>query len=766
MLTPPLFPFTAIVGQEPMRRALVLNAIYPAIGGVLISGERGTAKSTAVRALAALLPEIAVVADCPYSCDPDRPDEACLSCRQRRARGESLPVMRRQVRMVELPVGATEDRMLGTIDVEAALQDGTYRFEPGLLAAAHRGILYVDEVNLLPDHLVDALLDVAASGVNVVEREGISFAHPARFILVGTMNPEEGELRPQLLDRFGITAEVLSLRDPELRYEVVRRRLAFERDAAGFRREWQAREEEEAARIREAAGCLAKVQLDEGLARAIAEICAAAGVDGLRGDLVIHKAATALAAYAGRLRVSEDDVQEAVTLALSHRRRRRPFEPPVNSPPRLPPQQPESTPQQPPSSAQKPAPESPDKTQSATPRAQDPGQPPPPQLAHLQGEGQKGEEARGDDGPEWHFAPRGDGMLPQIALQSRPRSSQTGTRRAGAHQGERGPRIGARPAGTRVEGSLALDATIRAAAKFQPWRRSIQPVEAPLSDETNGESGIAATGRALRSSLPSLRGVRVSSPLPPGEGQGEGGGACSGGSVSLSPSGRLPEAGPPAAARPSSSAWASLTPTLSRREREEQRHPLIIRRQDWMLKLRRTPTQHLYVLVVDSSGSMAAYQRMAQVKGVLLGLLREVYRHRDGVTVIAFRGTQSELLLAPTRSPEAAQRFLEALPTGGRTPLAHALLRVEALLTNERRRRSSWVPVLILVTDGRPNRSLARVDPLQESLSICRRLAQGGLRAVVVDTEVGVIRLGLASRFASALSGAYVRLEQLLRETP
>jgi len=193
---------------------------------------------------------------------------------------------------------------------------------------------------------------------------------------------------------------------------------------------------------------------------------------------------------------------------------------------------------------------------------------------------------------------------------------------------------------------------------------------------------------------------------------------------------------------------------------------LLIRRQDWMLKLRRTPTQHLYILVVDSSGSMAAYQRMAQVKGVLCGLLREVYRHRDGVAVIAFRGVQSELLLAPTRSPEAAQAFLEALPTGGRTPLAHALLRVEALLTNERRRRSPWMPVLILVTDGRPNRGLSRTDPLQESLLICRRLSDSGLHAVVVDTEVGVIRLGLASQFASALSAPYVRLEQLHRKAP
>jgi magnesium chelatase subunit D len=679
MLTPPLFPFTAIVGQEPMKRALVLNAIYPAIGGILISGERGTAKSTAVRALAALLPEIAVVADCPYSCDPQRPDEACLSCRERRSRGETLPVTIRQVHMIELPVGATEDRMLGTIDVEAALQDGTYRFEPGLLAAAHRGILYVDEVNLLPDHLVDALLDVAASGVNVVEREGISFAHPARFILVGTMNPEEGELRPQLLDRFGITAEVLTLRDPELRYEVVRRRLAFERDPSEFRRDWEVREREEAECIRRAADSLGEVKLDEGLARAIADLCATAGIDGLRGDLVIHKAATALAAYAGRLRVSEEDVREAVTLALAHRRRRRPFEPPSNSPPKLPPRPPENQAPQPPAEREQPAPEAPG-TASANPQqAPDAHHSPPPQLSHVLGEGQGGREVPGDDGPEWYFAPRGDGMLPQIALQARPRADQTGTRRAGMDQGHRGPRIGARRANTRIEGSLALDATIRAAAKFQPQRR-----------QARSASGLVTT---------------------------------------VSPDRRL-----------------------------------LIRRQDWMLKLRRSPVQHLYILVVDSSGSMAAFQRMAQVKGVLLGLLRDVYRHRDGVAVIAFRGAQSELLLAPTRSPEAAQAFLEALPTGGRTPLAHALLRVEGLLTNERRRRTAWVPILILATDGRPNRGLTRTDPLQESLSICRRIAATGLQAVVVDTEVGVIRLGLASRLAGALSAPYVQLGYLLRE--
>lgn len=671
MLTPHLFPFTAIVGQEPMKRALVLNAIYPAIGGVLISGEKGTAKSTAVRALAALLPEITVVADCPYSCDPQALEEGCSTCRERPTRGEALPVATRRVRMVELPVGATEDRLLGTLDLEAALQDGTYRFEPGLLAAAHRGILYVDEVNLLPDHLVDALLDVAASGVNVVEREGISFAHPARFILVGTMNPEEGELRPQLLDRFGIMAEVLMLRDPELRYRVVRHRLAFERDPVAFCRTWEAREQVEAQRIRQAAASLPEIQLDEALARSIAELCAAAGVDGLRGDLVIHKAAMALAAYAGRTEVTADDVQEAAGLALSHRRRRRPFEPPGRSASPSPPQQAgrTSAPPRPEDRASAPVPGD---GQTSEVKERSPASPQPrPPTPHPQ-------LRDGADGPEWHFAPRGDGTLPQLSLKSRSQPSYAGRRQVGKHAGNRGPRIGTRPLQAGVYGALALDATIRAAARFQPQRRL----------------HIAQRERGKK----------------------------------------------PAAGR------------------------MVIRRQDLMVKMRRTPTQHLYILVVDASGSMAAYQRMAEVKGMLLGLLREVYRHRDGVAVITFRGAQSELLLSPTRSPEAAQAFIEALPTGGRTPLAHALLRVEALMTHERRRQSPWLPVLVLVTDGRPNRGLTQADPLQESLSICRRLADSGLHAVVVDTEAGVIRLGLATQFASALSASYVRLEQLLRE--
>src|SRR5512146_806061 len=268
----PVFPFTAIVGQDRMKRALVLNAINPLIGGVLIRGERGTAKSTAVRALAALLPEMNIVADCPFGCDPAEPDRLCDLCRERVALGEKLPVARRKVRLVDLPVSATEDRVVGTLDIEQAIKRGEKRFEPGVLAAANRGILYVDEVNLLDDHVVDLLLDSAAMGVNVVEREGISFQHPAQFVLVGTMNPEEGELRPQLLNRFGLAVEIRGIPDPEQRVEILERRLAFEQDPAAFAQEWATAEAKLSKEIDKARQTLHSVTHTQADLYAIAEL--------------------------------------------------------------------------------------------------------------------------------------------------------------------------------------------------------------------------------------------------------------------------------------------------------------------------------------------------------------------------------------------------------------------------------------------------------------------------------------------------------------
>lgn len=321
MSTP--YPFTAVVGMDDLRLALLLNAVSPAVGGVLVRGEKGTAKSTAVRALASLMPHVDVVAGCRFSCAPAAPDPACPD-----GPHEAGPGVARPTRMVELPVGASEDRLVGALDIERALAEGVKAFEPGLLADAHRGLLYVDEVNLLHDHLVDLLLDAAAMGASYVEREGVSVRHASRFLLVGTMNPEEGELRPQLLDRFGLTVEVAASRDPDQRVEVVRRRLAYDDDPAGFATRWAGEEEALRERIVAARELLPRVVLGDVALRQIAATCAAFEVDGMRADIVMARTATALAAWAGRDEVMEEDVRQAALLALPHRRRRNPFDAP------------------------------------------------------------------------------------------------------------------------------------------------------------------------------------------------------------------------------------------------------------------------------------------------------------------------------------------------------------------------------------------------------------------------------------------------------
>ncbi|SNT28715.1 magnesium chelatase subunit D [Asanoa hainanensis] len=317
------YPFSAVVGLADLRQALLLNAVSPVIGGVLVRGEKGTAKSTMVRALAALLPDIAVVPGCRFACDPSAPD---VSCPDGPHAGVAASV--RQSRLVELPVGATEDRVVGTLDVQRILTEGTKAYEPGLLAAAHRGALYVDEVNLLPDHLVDLLLDAAAMGRAFVERDGVSLRHAARFLLVGTMNPEEGEPRPQLVDRFGLVVEVGAPTAPGERAEVVRRRLAYEADPESFVARFADDDAATAERIVAARARLPKVTLPDAALDRIARICLAYGVDGLRADIVIARTAVALAAWRDRPVVADSDIDDAARLALPHRRRRDPFDPP------------------------------------------------------------------------------------------------------------------------------------------------------------------------------------------------------------------------------------------------------------------------------------------------------------------------------------------------------------------------------------------------------------------------------------------------------
>ncbi len=320
-----VYPFTAIVGQERMKLALVLNAINPSIGGVLIRGEKGTGKSTAVRALARLLPEQQVVAGCHFGCHPQDRDNLCLDCRERLAQGEELTAATRRMRVVELPINASEDRVVGTIDLEAALKEGSRRFEPGVLAEANRNILYVDEVNLLDDHIVDVLLDAAAMGVNVVEREGVSVAHPSRFILVGTMNPEEGELRPQLLDRFGLCVDVEGIRDLEQRVAIVEQRAAWEDDPGAFYDSHAGEEDSVRGRIAEGINTFPEVDLPREILRLIAQLSVALEVDGHRADLVCARAAQAKAAFDSAGEVSIGHVSEVAEMVYAHRLRTVPF---------------------------------------------------------------------------------------------------------------------------------------------------------------------------------------------------------------------------------------------------------------------------------------------------------------------------------------------------------------------------------------------------------------------------------------------------------
>ena len=477
----PRFPFTAIVGQTAMKRALLLNAINTKIGGVLIRGKKGTAKSTAVRSLAALLPEVDVLRGCPYSCPPEARQGLCQLCENG---GDDIPKVSRQVRIVDLPVGATEDRLVGSLDIEQAIKTGNRSFEPGLIATTHRGILYVDEVNLLNDHLVDVLLDAAAMGRNYVEREGISVSHAAEFILVGTMNPEEGDLRPQLLDRFGLAVEVDGTFSPEERREVVRRRIAYETDPYTFMDQWQDAEGRERERILSSRRLLNEVQVGDDILELITDICYEYQVDGLRADIVMYKAASTIAAYEGRTQVSPDDVREAAQMALLHRQRRQPF------------QQPHLVTEQLDNMVEEfqNQPRDRESSDQGSDSDQDPGESDP--------DSSEQEPSTEDSGPQDQAFEVGNPFSVR-SLQVKPpdhRARRAGGRRAKTVSGSStGHYVGSRLPASKIA-DLALDATLRAAAPYQQRRRatlgptsiSDQPLTPKNDDQLNNDSSLGS----------------------------------------------------------------------------------------------------------------------------------------------------------------------------------------------------------------------------------------------------------------------------------
>jgi magnesium chelatase subunit D len=677
-----VYPFSALVGQERLRRALMVCAVCPSIGGVLVRGQKGTAKSTAVRALAALLPHIEVVRGCPFSCAPEGPH--CPECANRLHQGEISPTDWRPARLVDLPLGATEDRVSGSLDLEAAIRHGRKQLEPGLLARAHRGVLYVDEVNLLSDHLVDILLDAASLGENVVEREGVSFRHPAQVILVGTMNPEEGELRPQLLDRFGLCVEVAAPLDLDERMEVLRRREAFDADPGGFAASWAEEERRTARAIVEARRALPLVRIPAPLLRQATELCLEACVAGHRADIALRLTARALAALAGREDVRQADLDEAAELVLLHRRR---------MPPPPPPQQPEEQ------EEQKQEEQHDHEHQHNEQPEQEPQQPE-PQQAESQPEDARASEEEGeleesppDESDESDESGESDqeGKAAPLALETifpvgaafrvkpivykKDRVVRTGSgRRTRSRTSQKSGRyVKARYNSAPTD--LALDATLRAAAPFQRSRRLKLVTPAEIAE------GVA----------------------------------------------------------------------------------VLVRSSDLRQRVREKRMGHFIVFVVDASGSMGAGRRMVETKGAVLSLLLDAYQKRDKVGLVAFRGEGASVLLPPTSSVDLAYKLLEELPTGGKTPLVHGLSLGHELLERQLRRDPASFPVLVVISDGKANVSLAGGKPVAESREAARAIADDPrIRSLVVDVEkAGLVRFGLAEGLAAEMGAQYFRIEDL-----
>jgi magnesium chelatase subunit D len=735
-VTRPPFPFSALVGQQDLTIALLLNAVSPAVGGVLVRGEKGTAKSTAVRGLARLLPQIQVVDGCPYNCDPQAPDPDCPAG----PHPEGAPRRRRAAPLVELPVGASTDRVAGALDLERALTEGRRGFEPGLLAAAHRGILYVDEVNLLGDHLVDLLLDAAALGVNYVEREGVSVRHAARFLLVGTMNPEEGELRPQLLDRFGVTVEVRGNADPAERVEVIRRRLAYEDDPEGFAAAWAGPDAALTGRIAAGRRRLPGVRLDDGLLQRIAAVCAAFAVDGLRGDIVTAKAALALAAWEGRDAVELADVRRAALLALPHRRRRGPMDPLGLDEAEL------------------------DRILAG----EEPEFPGPGDGSLVPGGGAPppGSDRGPQNGRQPAGTPAGPRGTPGGSGAGAAAGGPAGSARAAGlpdSAGDRGADADGRAreaAGDRTGhgagGTGAAGAGPGGAGAGGPGAGA-QPVAAPGETFTPIWLALAGTGAGAwgrRSPAETDQGQPVSDRSDHADGAALALAATVRSAATHASSGRAPSG----SAAPAPAGPSRPTPRLR------------VRVEDLRWQVREGREGNLVLFLVDASGSMAARRRMAATKGAVLSLLLDAYQRRDKVGLVTFRGAGAEVLLPPTSSVELAARRLASLPTGGRTPLDAGLARARGVLDAEAVRDPRRRPLLVVVTDGRANAvggpsgrgtPVPRGNPIDTAIAEARALADQGVAAIVIDTEDAAVRLGLAAELALAMHAPCIALEAL-----
>jgi magnesium chelatase subunit D len=665
-------PLPAIVGQSELKRALLAVATDDALDGLLIRGERGTAKSTAVRALADLLPDQRAVADCPYGCAPDDPDRQCASCRER----TDPPVGTRPVPLVTLPLGATRERVVGTLSVADAL-DGDAEFDPGLLARAHRGLLYVDEVNLLDDHLVDVLLDAAAGGVNRVERDGVSVEHPAAFTLIGTMNPEEGELRPQLRDRFALQTTVTGADDVDDRVAIIDRALGTDGEgddpeplADRYRAETDALRD----RLTRARSLLDRVTLPREFKTEIAELCRDAGVDGHRGDIATARTARTLAALDGRSTVVESDVEAAAAFALPHRLQRQPFD------------------------------DAPDVDEELDDRFGEEGD-----------DGEEGGDADSDAGDGEPDTDRDgsdaddDGDAPDDADPDGADGPEPDATGSGSDP-EDGD-ASKRPAGASAE---------RSGDDADPDGAGGTPdddCDADEDDDTDGTASPLVPGERRA-------GVGDAAPPPVGDVDGEGAGPDGGSRADVDPS---PDGAGARVRTERATAEGDVDAAASVRAAAAAGRSRVTE-SDLRTSVRADAAGALVVFVVDASASMRPAMRAA--KGTVLSLLEDAYRRRDEVAFVAAAGDDAEVLLPPTDSVTLAARHLKELPAGDRTPLPAGLDAATRLLDRE----GADASVVVVVTDGRAN--VADGDggsPTRATRAAARRLAATGSSVVVVD---------------------------------
>jgi magnesium chelatase subunit D len=699
------YPFTAIVGQGKLKKALFLCAVNPAIGGLLIQGDKGTAKSTAARALAEVVPLIAKVDNCQFNCAEHQPLDICDSCQQTERRLNQV-----QVPFINLPIGATEERLIGSLDLQGILAEKKKKFQPGLLAAVHQGILYIDEVNLLPDHLVDVLLDVAAMGENIIERDGLSLSHPSRFTLIGTMNPEEGQLRPQFLDRFGLMVTVDAPDDVKERTEVVRRRIAFENNPVSFIQYWEHSQAILQERLLKAKQLLPSVQLHDDLLTLISELTTELGVKSLRADIVIYKTAITLAALDHRTEVIAEDIREAAGLALAHRSRRSHTQAAAS------PQMSSSQSSSPPSSSLQKSP-----SNVTSPPSND-------GLSDQPFNAQFSDNSFSDKktSPSVKDGQRNSSSAPGESSLNKTSAQNTADQEI-------------------PDGNFSR---ANSPDKFSGSSEKNNPAPStgnPESRNTDAQSTEQIFGAGDPIILPQVKGWNSRSEQS--------------GKRTVVPDSKRGAYIRPAPLQNGSAiaADATILHALQRNPEELQ-----ITMADLQQKQRKSKVSNLILFVVDASGSMAASKRMEAVKGTVLQLLTDAYQKRDTVGVIAFRGIDAKILLHPTQSIERAEEAMRSLPTGGRTPLPHAL---QTAMNLADQYSSNHHPVLIILTDGKANVALeAEGDPWAQTLELAARLKNSNVQSLIVNTESNFVNLNRAEELAKVLGAQYVSLHEISEE--